>query len=216
MRQVEIADADGVDIAQRPDADLGGRPRSDQGSIEAARRRRPTDRRPAVRRWRPPGDRPDQVGPPTFDAERVVGPIRQGGERRGPRHDAQAEFDGARGGFAIAPYKAVIRAVRLGACDLLFEDRGDQRLEHGAVRRIGPRAASCHSDDSRITDIEKVVRSGAEQRRDRAKGLVGSRAPGIRAKPSRPGHRRADRRHPVRQPRRPPCPIARERIVRSP
>ena len=80
MREVEVADAHRVDVAERTDADLGRGPRSDppDGLQPRVRLgvRQVDDRldRPGV-----PRDRPDELRAAALDAERVVRPV---GERR--------------------------------------------------------------------------------------------------------------------------------------
>ncbi len=102
VRQVEVADADRVVVAERPDADLGRGPRADPGN----------GRQPGVRLGQrqvddrlepggPGGDPADEVGAPAFDAERVIRVVGQA--RRGSRAaGAEAEAPLGRAGRRLA------------------------------------------------------------------------------------------------------------------
>ena len=83
VRQVEVADAHGIGVAERPDADLGRGPRPDPGH----------GRQPGigVGEWqvddrleprRPGRDPPDQLGPAALDPERVIRVIGECRQRR--------------------------------------------------------------------------------------------------------------------------------------
>ncbi len=77
VREVEVADADGILVAQDPDAHLGRGPRADPGhglqSCIGVGQRQVHDR---LEPGRTGGDPPDQVGAAAFDTERVVGVVR--------------------------------------------------------------------------------------------------------------------------------------------
>ena len=92
VRQVEVADADGIRIAERPDGDLGGRPRPDPGHGPEPRVRgleRQVDDRlePVGARRRPRGRRP-----PAAARRRTGGTRSRGGE---PASPASAAVEGA-------------------------------------------------------------------------------------------------------------------------
>ena len=102
VRQVEVADAHRVGVAERPDADLGRGPRPDPrdgGQPRVRLGERQVDDRLEPRR--PRGDAPDELGPATFDAERVVGVVGERGERRRRRREPEPELGRARGRLAV-------------------------------------------------------------------------------------------------------------------
>ena len=96
VRQVEVADADGVGVAERAERDLRRGPRPDPGQRRqppvgvgaAAGRRSPRTARRAV------GDRPDEVRSATLEPERVERVVRE--PPRGPRAAAAAAARTAR------------------------------------------------------------------------------------------------------------------------
>src|SRR4029079_15918688 len=95
MGEVEVADADRVDVAQGPDADLGGGPGSyprDRPQPRVGRLEWGVDESLECRRIA--GDRADQVGATTFQTERMERPVGKRRECGRRREHAQSELGG--------------------------------------------------------------------------------------------------------------------------
>ena len=169
-RQVEVTDADGVRVAERPDADLGRRPRPDAryrrqpriGVGAAGDRRSPRTRRRVTRR--------------AGSARLVAARSRTGGTRNrggspappgsGPGGAATPEGPGA--GSPWARIEPVPGAPCLLAGDLLLEDRGHEGLEDSAgARDPDARAPSRQFRHERMSRRDRNgLAAKSEERRD--------------------------------------------------
>ena len=93
VRQVVVADAHRVGVAERADGDLGCRPRPKPGECREPgirlRERQVDDRLEPGRATR---DAADEVGPSTLDAERVIRVIGERGKDLGEWREQDAQF----------------------------------------------------------------------------------------------------------------------------
>ena len=184
VRDVEVADAHGVGVAEGAANDLRGGPGTDAGKRPQPGRRFGR----GARRIQPRGPRrcaADDLGAPPLDAERVEGVIRQAGQRGRSRREVQ--IAGSGGGLAVVAQQRRIRPERLGAGHLLLEDRWQQRVEHPAgLRQAQPGVLALETAEDRVNGGECLgpILLADEERRS-VEGVLGARTPGGRFEPHR-------------------------------
>ena len=180
VRQVVVADAHGVGVAQRTDRDLGRGPRS-----EAGQRRQPgvclvegqVDGR--LEPGGPGRDPSDDLGPPAFDAERVVPVVGERGQPFGRRRQPQVERVRARRRFAEGPDQATEGSPCLLAGHLLLEDPRNERLEDRTTPpdAHAPEAAVELGDHGMQRPEAGAVVVEPDQPRNGGEGTVGAGSP---------------------------------------
>ena len=183
VRQVEVADAHRIGVAECADGDLGRGPRTDPRHRGKARlchlERELGDGLEPVGTH---GDPPDELGPTPLDPERVVGVVGERGKGASGRRQPEPEGRRSRCWFAVPGDEAAPRPPRLVAGDLLLEDRRHERLEDGSA----PRRAHGAEPPVQLADEGMVIadRGGLplepEQRRHACQRAFRAGPPGLR------------------------------------
>jgi hypothetical protein len=199
---MEVADAHGVRVAQRPERDFRGSPRPDAGHrTKSPVRVVPRHHDDLLEPLGALGDATDEVRPAALDAEGMELVIRDRRDHRGRGRQSKAEWSGRR--FAPSPKDPAEATPRLGPGHLLLEDGRDQGFKNSAgppepnagvaTIELGDQAmASWHEARPVVIDSDERLEIG--------KHPVGARSPGLGSEVIAP-YDEFDGRRPICRPR---------------